>query len=117
MAKLSSLKPSISSLSSTIAYMPKTEQEHDRFRGQQHWRKWYNTARWKRLRWSILVRDGFTCQQCGRLEGNTALLVANHKKPHRGNELLFWDDGNLETACKPCHDGAIQREERRNDML
>lgn len=113
MARLSNLKPTLSSLASTIAYAPKTEQERDSFRGQQHWRKWYSTVRWKRLRWSVLLRDGFTCQRCGKLEGDTAMLVANHKKPHRGNELLFWDDANLETACKPCHDSLIQREERR----
>lgn len=113
MGKLSNLKPAIGSLSSTLAFMPKTEQERDRFRGKQHWRKWYSTARWKKLRWSVLLRDAFTCQRCGRLEGDTSQLVANHKRPHRGNETLFWDDRNLETACKPCHDGAIQSEERR----
>lgn len=112
MAKLTTLKPGIRSLPSTIAYAPKDERERDRFRGKQQWRKWYGTARWRKLRWAVLLRDSFTCQRCGKLEGNTSLLVANHKRPHRGDERLFWDEGNLETACKPCHDGAIQREER-----
>lgn len=112
MARLQSLKPGVRSLPSTIAYAPKDERERDRFRGKQHWRKWYSTARWRKLRWSVLVRDRFTCQRCGRLEGDTSQLVANHKRPHRGDERLFWDEGNIETACKPCHDGPIQSEER-----
>lgn len=116
MGRLKALKPSVRSLPSTIAFAPKDERERDRFRDKQHWRKWYHTARWKKLRWAVLVRDRFTCQRCGRLEGDTALLVANHKRPHRGDPRLFWDERNIETACKPCHDGVIQSEERASGL-
>lgn len=113
--KLTQLRSGLSVLPATLAYMPTDERERDRYRDQQHWRKWYRTARWKRLRWSVLVRDRFTCQRCKRVEANTSQLVANHKTPHRGDEALFWNEGNLETACKPCHDGLIQSEERRGE--
>lgn len=78
------------------------------------WRRWYNTARWRALRLAIFTRDRFTCQMqgCGRLEGNTSLLVCDHMKPHRGNEALFWDEGNLQTLCKSCHDGKKQAAEQ-----
>lgn len=36
--------------------------------------------------------------------------VANHKTPHRGDRKLFFY-GELESACKNCHDQAIQRAE------
>ncbi len=91
----------------------------------------YKTAAWQRLRWSILVRDGFTCQRCGwehplatkaralqaigradLIEGRAPELVADHRRPHRGDEALFWADGNLQCLCKGCHDGAKQSEER-----
>lgn len=80
----------------------------------QPWRAWYNTARWRKLRLEILLRDSFTCQmpQCGRLEGNTSLLVCDHIDPHRGDEHKFWDKGNLRCVCKPCHDTLKQREEQ-----
>ncbi|KQZ81884.1 HNH endonuclease [Mesorhizobium sp. Root157] len=80
----------------------------------QPWRAWYKTSRWQKLRWSVLVRDLFTCQMagCGRIEPNTSLLVADHKQPHRGNEQLFWDEANLQCICKACHDRLKQREER-----
>lgn len=78
-------------------------------------RKWYKLARWQKLRMKVLIRDLFTCQMegCGRIEHNTSLLVADHKKAHRGDEALFWDERNLQCLCKPCHDRLKQREERR----
>lgn len=79
---------------------------------EQAWRKWYKTARWQKLRWSVLVRDLFTCCRCRRIEGNTSLLVADHVKPHRGDETMFWDAENLQCLCKPCHDRDKQAEER-----
>jgi 5-methylcytosine-specific restriction endonuclease McrA len=77
------------------------------------WRAWYKTRDWKHLRWECLSRDGFRCQGCRRLVADTSQLVADHKTPHRGNPELFWTLAGLQTLCKPCHDGAKQREERR----
>ncbi len=81
------------------------------------WRAWYNSARWKRLRMEVLEAALFTCQWlgCGRVEGDTALLVADHVVPHRGDEALFWDRGNLQCLCKDCHDTHKQRWERRGE--
>ena len=113
MAKLTQLRSSLPQLKSSTAFLPQGEKETDRFRNGQTWRKWYNTTRWRKLRWSILVRDAFTCQLCGRLEGKTSQLVADHKKPQRGDETLFWNEDAIQTLCKPCHDQVKQREERR----
>ena len=30
--------------------------------------------------------------------------VVDHITPHRGNPILFWDEGNWQSLCKPCHD-------------
>jgi len=76
------------------------------------WKRWYKTARWQRLRQSIFLRDLFACQKCGRIEGDTSKLVCDHIKPHRGDERKFWDEGNLQTLCKTCHDTVKQAEEQ-----
>lgn len=76
------------------------------------WRAWYHLARWRKLRWAILVRDLFTCRICKRVEGNTALLVADHIRPHRGDERLFWDEANLQCLCAACHNRVKQAEEQ-----
>ena len=73
---------------------------------------WYSTARWQRLRLSILKRDGFTCAMCGR-PGTSPELVADHVKPHKGDPLKFWDASNLQTLCaSPCHNLVKQSMEK-----
>jgi 5-methylcytosine-specific restriction endonuclease McrA len=78
------------------------------------WRKWYNTARWRALRLVVFARDLYTCQRpgCSFTSANTSQLVADHREPHHGDEQLFWDQDNLQTLCKPCHDRWKQRAER-----
>lgn len=76
----------------------------------------YRTARWAKLRWAILTRDLFTCQMCGRLEGDTSKLVCDHRRPHRGDLTLFWDEANLQTLCALCHSSAKQRIEQAPDL-
>jgi 5-methylcytosine-specific restriction protein A len=76
------------------------------------WKRWYKTARWRALRLSIFLRDLFTCKKCGHLEGDVSLLVCDHIVPHRGDERLFWDEANLQTLCKRCHDTVKQIEEQ-----
>lgn len=77
------------------------------------WRAWYKTARWQKLRWQVLARDLFTCQMCNRIEGNTSLLVADHKIAHKGNAALFWDEANLQCLCAKCHNTTKQATERQ----
>ncbi|WP_103728917.1 HNH endonuclease [Novosphingobium sp. HII-3] len=115
MAKLKALGGRLSTLKPGLGALPPVERSESAQRNvYSPWRKWYNTARWKALRLAIFARDMFTCQWpgCGRLEGNTSQLVADHRTPHRGDEALFWDESNLWTLCKPCHDRLKQREER-----
>lgn len=115
MGKLRQLRGPLSVLKPRVAFLNDDKAAVSRARDRRHeFRAWYKTQRWKRLRWKVLTRDLFTCQMpgCGKLEGNTALLVADHKRPHRGDELLFWDEGNLWCLCKACHDSVKQREER-----
>lgn len=76
------------------------------------WRRWYKTAEWRALRWSVLMDELFACRLCGHI-GTGPDLVADHVIPHRGDRDLFFDRGNLQCLCKSCHDSAKQREERR----
>lgn len=110
MSRLKALPPMLSALPPLVA---RHTDEHGHSRTAEPWRAWYNTPRWRRLRWSVLERDNFTCRcGCGQV-AKSPLLVADHVKPHRGDPALFWDPANLQTLFKPCHDGAKQRAERR----
>lgn len=114
MAKLSAVRPRVQALRSRIGGVAGDRKAMDQARDQRPWRRWYKTARWQALRWQTLVRDLFTCQRCGRIEGDTPQLVADHRKPHRGDAALFWSQANLWTLCVNCHSSAKQREERRD---
>ena len=109
---LARLKPSIANLSPRIGYAEGDERGFDRYRkNTQAWRQWYTTSRWQKLRWSVLVRDMFTCAKCNRIVTDTSQLVCDHVEPHRGDVHRFWA-GPFQTLCKPCHDSAKQREEQ-----
>jgi 5-methylcytosine-specific restriction endonuclease McrA len=99
MAKLTNLKPRLGTLAPRFGYTPGDEKARDR---------------WRALRQTIFLRDLYTCRMCGRLEGNTSLLVCDHKQPHRGSETLFWSPKNLQTLCaSPCHNSLKQRQDKR----
>jgi len=108
MGKLSNIRPLVGSIASPVGRLTDAHGHSD---ATEPWRRWYKTARWQKLRWSVLVRDMFTCFRCQRVQGDTSLLVAHHKRPHRGDPILFWDPENLTCACKDCHDGPIAAEE------
>ena len=69
------------------------------------------SARWRRARLAFLARHPLcaSCQAEGRLVPAT---VVDHVVPHRGDQTLFWDQGNWAPACKRCHDAKTAREGR-----
>jgi 5-methylcytosine-specific restriction endonuclease McrA len=115
MGKLRSLPGRLTTLKPRLSVLPSGDKGRN---AAAPWREWYNTTEWRRLRIDIFKRDLFTCQWpgCGRVEGNTSLLVADHVVPHRGDERLFWNCTNLQTLCKPCHDGPKARVEARRGI-
>lgn len=118
MAKLSTLPPRLPSIAPTLGRAPADAARAPtrRQRDNAPWRAWYKTERWRALRQKILIRDAYTCQRTGVVcDGKYPAPnspVVNHRRPHRGNEALFWDEDNLETVSKAEHDSAIQREEQ-----
>lgn len=110
MARLKALAPQLPILAPSSAPPIAYEQK----RQEWEWRSWYGTARWKKLRWEVLVRDFFTCQnpECRKMVVDHSQLVADHITAHRGDEKLFWERSNLQTLCKECHDRVKQSEEK-----
>lgn len=61
------------------------------------------TAEWQDAR-RIFLHDRPDCAFCGY-----PATVVDHVIPHRGDKALFWDRGNWQPLCKPCHDRRKQR--------
>lgn len=111
MPKLRNLPPRIGTVPDRLSPANLPERERSRNRNlQAPWRRWYKLARWVKLRERILIRDLFTCAECGRMHGGKGTAAIDHKKPHRGSETLFWDENNLQVLCiTPCHSKHKQR--------
>nr|WP_206080256.1 HNH endonuclease [Pacificoceanicola onchidii] len=115
---MSAAQPRLGSMPSRLGRSPKSEAERSRHRDQtQAWRSWYKTARWQKLRRKVLKRDGYICQATGvALVGKYPAPnspVVDHKRPHRGDPELFWDEDNLHAVSKDYHDRVKQSIEKR----
>jgi hypothetical protein len=76
----------------------------------------YNRARWVRMRTAQLMREPL-CRMHRELGQLVSATVADHVKPHRGDEELFFDPDNLQSLCKRCHDAHKQAQEHQADGL
>src|SRR5262245_3241075 len=104
MGSLKSLAPRLSSLPQRVSALGGKELERTRDAARDReiaTRALYKTARWQRLRVTILARDLYTCAFCRKVEGNISRLVCDHIEPHRGNVEKFWT-GPFQTLCKIC---------------
>lgn len=87
------------------------QREHDAKRyAHKPWRAWYSLKAWQTRRAHQLAKQPL-CERHLAQGMVVAATVANHKTPHRGDWNLFIT-GELESVCKPCHDGPVQSEER-----
>ena len=84
-----------------------------RFRGKDEYAHLYKTKRWQDTRKRILIRDMYQCQECGTIVGIRKYDAhVDHKIAHKGDDLLFWNEDNMQTLCHSCHNSDKQREER-----
>lgn len=88
--------------------------EYDRSRASSRpSRRWYKSAAWRRKA-KAQLRDFPFCAMCEALDPPKveAADIADHVIPHRDDYERFWR-GELQSLCKPCHDGPKQRLEAR----
>lgn len=81
--------------------------EHWNWRGGiTGWRKSItSTKEYREWRKSVFERDNYTCQECGKRNGNgkKVVLNAHHKKEVCNNKDLVFVLDNGITLCKQCH--------------
>jgi len=76
------------------------------------YRKLYKSRAWRSGRLAFL-RSHPICERCAKHGRITAATIVNHRQPHKGSAVLFFDTRNWQPLCKPCHDGPTQQFERR----
>ena len=80
------------------------------------WAHLYKTALWKRLRLAQLTRDPL-CVYCDAMGRVVMAGVVDHIKPHKGDEIKFYNPDNLQSMCKQHHDSTKSIEERRGVIV
>jgi 5-methylcytosine-specific restriction enzyme A len=66
-------------------------------RQSSQWHYLYNTRRWREISRQFLKEHPICCR-CG-----APAQIADHIRPHRGDEELFYDPDNLQPLCWKCH--------------
>lgn len=66
---------------------------------------------------SILRRDGYKCQRCALPKAGAKSLHVHHIKPWAGNPELRFDERNVITLCKGCHDWVHSRANEQREFL
>jgi 5-methylcytosine-specific restriction endonuclease McrA len=86
------------------------EARHERDANRRNFaiRRLYSTRRWELLRARVLVEAAYRCAGCPYVGLE---LDVDHRIPHGGALALFWDHGNLQALCKPCHRNKTMRGE------
>lgn len=74
------------------------------------------TYRWQRERETYLKMNPL-CVYCFKEGGFKEANVVDHIKPHKGDQVLFWDVNNWQSLCYSCHAGVKQREERGHGYI
>lgn len=59
-------------------------------------------SKWRKARKAYLRRNPL-CVECMREGRLTPATVIDHIIPHRGDERLFWNQGNWQPLCQSCH--------------
>ncbi|EPE98602.1 HNH endonuclease [Rhizobium grahamii] len=75
------------------------------------WQRLYKTSAWRKLRHYQLSIEPL-CRFCIEAEEVTAAEVVDHIHNHKGDLALFHDPYNLQSLCRPHHDGTKQRLDR-----
>lgn len=84
--------------------------------------------RWQKAR-ALWLQEHPLCAECQRLGRVRSASLVDHIKAHRLGEALasgdaqrisqarrlFWDRGNWQSLCKPCHDSYKQRVEKSGE--
>lgn len=90
---------------------------------ERHRKKAYDTTRpnsyrrgydrnWQAARLTYLTANPL-CVSCESKGVITVATEVDHISPHKGDKVLFWDAGNWQGLCKPCHSSKTAHDDSR----
>ena len=108
MAKLKQLQPKLQTFKSNKP----TQQLSTSWReGKSSTQRGYG-YKWQKARERFLSLNPL-CVYCERKGRVTVATVVDHIIPHKGDQVLFWDESRWQSLCASCHSSVKQREEKQ----
>lgn len=95
------------------------EINHDTLRNKvnyewdKKYKKFYNSAAWKRLRRTVMIENNWACANCERNSIYVRADVVDHIIEIKDDWDRRLDISNLEPLCHLCHNQKSERERRR----
>lgn len=92
-------------------HLKQTRKADDKRRGSAASRGYGHS--WRKARKIFLGQHPLCeCQECqaGKVRIRAATVV-DHKIPHKGNMVLFWDCNNWQSMARSCHDKKTAKED------
>lgn len=86
----------------------KDARQYDRYRGTAAQRGY--DSRWRRARDRYLAEHPL-CEECLKKGIIEPAEVVDHRIPHKGDPVLFWDESNWQALSKRCHDRKTAKED------
>ncbi|MEC1996447.1 HNH endonuclease signature motif containing protein, partial [Bacillus subtilis] len=86
----------------------RTKPAYDQYR-ESATKRGYN-SKWRQARLGYLSKHPF-CVSCMMEGRRVPATVVDHIKPHKGDKKLFWDSGNWQPLCAPCHSRKTAKED------
>lgn len=80
-------------------------------------KKIYNSKKWDRVREFVLKRDNYLCRNCYRYGRTTPGDTVHHMLPAEDYPEYKYNDINLITLCKKCHNLMHERNTRKLTLL
>ncbi len=69
---------------------------------------------WRKAR-ALFLTDNPLCVMCSEVGMLKRAVIVDHRIPHRGNVVLFWDRANWQPLCKHHHDSVKQHHEKQGE--
>ena len=64
--------------------------------------KYMYNKKWQRASKNFLIKNWY-CEECLKQGRYTPATEVHHRKDHKGDFDLFWDESNWEAICHSCH--------------
>ncbi|WP_433762040.1 HNH endonuclease [Brucella anthropi] len=98
---------------SHLGTVQQSQRDYEARRGSSRERGY--TARWDRAAVAF-KRDNPLCIGCEAIDRVELASVVDHIIPHKGDDVLFWDQANWQPCCTKHHDIVKQQLERQYEQ-